>query len=245
MIIQIAVSAPSSAEQAPLTVFAAASTQQAVEAVLKTCPAEISRPCRGVFAASSTLARQISGGAPADIYISANLKWMRYLVDNNLVPEARVTVLASNRLVAIAPKTHEIAIANEPELADWLGRDRVAIGDPAHVPAGIYAEQALQALGIWQALQGHMLRMPNVRAALAVVARAEANAGIVYATDAAVSGDVNIVYRFDASLHAPIRYPMAPVGGRESPDTDKLLALFLSDTGKMAFKAAGFEVAAD
>ncbi|WNJ98437.1 molybdate ABC transporter substrate-binding protein [Thalassospiraceae bacterium LMO-JJ14] len=228
-----------------MTVFAAASTQQAVEAVLSRCPQLISKACRGVFAASSTLARQIAGGAPADIYISANLKWMRYLSDNKYVVSNRVSVLASNRLVVVAPKSLEVPDMDDETLLGWLAGDRVAVGDPVHVPAGIYAEQALQALGAWQTLEGHLLRMPNVRAALAVVAHAEANAGIVYATDAAVSRDVKIVYRFDPSLHEPIRYPMAPLTGRDSKDVNRLIDLFLSETGKAAFRAAGFEVAAD
>lgn len=233
------------AEEPPLTVFAAASTQQAVEAVLSRCPQLISRSCRGVFAASSTLARQIAGGAPADIYISANLKWMRYLADNKYVASDRVSVLASNRLVVVAPKSLEVPAMNNETLLGWLAGDRVAVGDPAHVPAGIYAEQALRALGAWQTLDSLLLRMPNVRAALAVVAHAESNAGIVYATDAAVSRDVKIVYRFDPSLHDSIHYPMAPLAGRDSKAVDLLIELLLSETGKTAFRGAGFEVVAD
>lgn len=235
----------SSGDERPLTVFAAASTQQAVEAVLADCPAVISRRCRGVFAGSSTLARQIAGGAPADIYISANLKWMRYLTDNNFIATERVTVLASNRLAVVAPRALDVSITDNTMLAVWLARDRIAVGDPTHVPAGIYAEQALRNLGVWDALQSRLLRMPNVRAALAVVARAEANAGIVYATDAAVSPDIKVVYTFDPASHDPIRYPIGPVSGREIAGTDKLLALFVSDAGKAAFTRAGFEVAAD
>lgn len=235
----------SAADDRPLTVFAAASTQQAVDAVLAKCPEVIARPCRGVFAASSTLARQIASGAPADIYISANLKWMRYLVDNRFIVAERVRVLASNRLVVVAPRTLDVAVPNDAALVAWLGRDRIAVGDPAHVPAGIYAEQALRRLGAWDALQGRLLRMPNVRAALAVVARAEANAGIVYATDAAVSADVKIVYRFSSSLHDPIRYPIAPVQGRKDAAIEKLIALFVSATGKAAFSQVGFEVVAE
>ncbi len=236
----------SGADDHPLTVFAAASTQQAVEAVLLHCPDKLKRPCRGVFAASSTLARQIAGGAPADIYISANLKWMTYLVDNRYVSSDGVRVMASNRLVVVAPSALAGSLSNalpdDRSLIDWMGRDRIAVGDPAHVPAGIYAEQTLRSLNAWDSLGARLLRLPNVRAALAVVARAEANAGIVYATDAAVSRDVSIVYRIDEAFHDPIRYPIAPVAARENADVEKLMDLFTSAIGKTAFRNAGFEV---
>ncbi len=236
----------SGADEHPLTVFAAASTQQAVETVLLNCPEKLKRSCRGVFAASSTLARQIASGAPADIYISANLKWMTYLVDNRFVSSDGVRVMASNRLVVVAPTALASSLSNhlpdDKSLIDWLARDRIAVGDPAHVPAGIYTEQTLRSLNVWDRLGDRLLRLPNVRAALAVVARAEANAGIVYATDAAVSKDVSIVYRFDGALHDPIRYPIAPVAIRDNVDVGKLMDLFTSAIGKTAFRNAGFEV---
>lgn len=226
----------------PLTVFAAASTQQAVETVLAECPKKIMAPCRGVYAASSTLARQIAGGAPADIYISANAKWMRYLDENKLVVTDSIQVLAANRLVVVAPLGVSVTIANVQDLIDWLGKDRIAVGDPAHVPAGIYAEQTLRSLNAWASLEAKLLRMPNVRAALAVVARGESGAGIVYATDSLVTKNVRTVYRFENTLHDPIRYPAAIVTGHDTERTRRLMALFNSTVGRDAFKASGFEV---
>lgn len=226
----------------PVTVFAAASTQQAVDAVLATCKEKIGLECRAVFAASSTLARQIASGAPADIFISANQKWMRYLSDNAFVVAESTRVISRNKLVVIAPTPSAMTIANADDLIYWLAQDRVALGDPAHVPAGIYAEQALASLGAWDQLKAKTLRMPHVRAALAVVARGEANAGIVYATDAAVSPDVKIVYTFEASTHAQIDYPMALVKGRDNATVKRVFALLSSAVGRAAFQKAGFDV---
>lgn len=226
----------------PVTVFAAASTQQAVEAVLSQCQSNLGISCRGVYAASSTLARQIAGGAPADIFISANMKWMRYLEDNKFVVPSSIQVLAANRLVVIAPSTNAVSVDSIQDVLKWLATDRIAVGDPDHVPAGIYAKQTLLSLNAWTPLNGKLLRMPNVRAALAVVARGEANAGIVYSTDAKVSTAVKIVYRFDNKLHDPIRYPIANVTGRDRDAARRLLEMFAASEGRDAFKAAGFEV---
>ncbi|MEX0693369.1 MAG: molybdate ABC transporter substrate-binding protein, partial [Rhodospirillales bacterium] len=223
----------------PLTIFAAASTQQAVEAVIAECPKKIKVSCRGVYAASSTLARQIAGGAPADIYLSANMKWMRYLDENKHVVSSSIQVLAANRLVVIAPSKSTVSIKTADDLISWLTNDRIAVGDPAHVPAGIYAEQTLRSLNRWTALEGKLLRMPNVRAALSVVARGEAAAGIVYATDSLIAANVRTVYRFENTLHDPIRYPVAIVTGHDTERTRSLMALFNSTTGREAFKAAG------
>ncbi len=226
----------------PVTVFAAASTQQAVETVLAQCQSKLGLACRGVYAASSTLARQIASGAPADIYISANMKWMRYLDENKYVVRSSIQVLAANRLVVIAPSNSTVSFKMTSDLITWLASDRIAVGDPEHVPAGIYTKQTLVALNAWPVLEAKLLRMPNVRAALAVVARGEAAAGIVYGTDAGVSDGVKIVYRFDNKLHDPIRYPIANVVGRDTDAARRVLEMFTSTLGRDAFKAAGFDV---
>ncbi len=226
----------------PVTIFAAASTQQAVDAVIRACPEKAGVTCRGVYAASSTLARQIISGAPADIYISANVTWMDDLADGGAIQLASRRVIAANRLVAIAPVRRAPKIDTDAMLIDWLIKDRVALGDPAHVPAGIYAAEALTSMQAWDRLQGHILALPNVRAALAVVARGEAFAGIVYATDARISDQVVAVYTIPDAYHAPILYPMAHVAGRATPGTDAVLSLFQGDTGRHAFAAAGFQV---
>jgi molybdate transport system substrate-binding protein len=226
----------------PVTIFAAASTQQAVDAVIGACPEKAGVTCRGVYAASSTLARQIKNGAPADIFISANLIWMDYLTESGaIVPNSR-QVIAHNQLVAIAPRARAPKIDSVATLLDWLAADRVALGDPAHVPAGIYAAEALTSMQAWDRLQGRVLALPNVRAALAVVARGEAFAGIVYATDAQVSDDVIVVYKILDSYHAPIVYPMGQVAGPHTPGTEDVVALFKGLVGQHAFRDAGFQV---
>lgn len=237
----IALALPAKAA-APVTIFAAASTQQAVETVIAACPLLAGTECRGVYAASSTLARQIDSGAPADLFVSANLKWMDHLQAHGRIVDASRHVIAANRLVAIAPDNDDVAIVSQDALIAWFGRDRIALGDPAHVPAGIYAKQTLTALGAWETLRSRVVAMPNVRAALAVVARGEASAGIVYATDARVTKDVRVVFTFAENLHVPIRYPLALIKDRDGAAARRVYALFLSDTGWNAFKAAGFQV---
>jgi len=226
----------------PVTIFAAASTQQAVEVVIRACPEQAGVTCRGVYAASSTLARQIKNGAPADIFISANATWMNYVSESGMIVPNTRYVIARNQLVAIAPRARAPKIDSMAMLLDWLASDRVALGDPAHVPAGIYAAEALTSMQAWDRLQGRILALPNVRAALAVVARGEAFAGIVYATDARVSDDVVVVYTFPNSSHAPILYPMGKVAGRTTPGTDGVIGLFKGESGRSAFRDAGFQV---
>lgn len=226
----------------PVTIFAAASTQQAVDAVIRACPEQAGVTCRSVYAASSTLARQIKNGAPADIFISANVAWMDYVAKSGaIMPDTR-HVIARNQMVVITPRARAPKIDNNEMLIDWLIKDRVALGDPAHVPAGIYAAEALRAMRAWDLLQGRVLAMPNVRAALAVVARGEASAGIVYATDAHISDDVVAVYAIPISLHAPILYVIGQVAARQTPGTADVLAMFQGKVGRGAFQAAGFQV---
>lgn len=225
-----------------VTIFAAASTQQAVEVVIRACPEQVGVTCRGVYAASSTLARQIKNGAPADIFISANLTWMDYATESGVIVPNTRHIIARNQLVAIAPRMRAPKIDSTAMLLDWLAADRVALGDPAHVPAGIYAAEALTSMQAWDRLQGRILALPNVRAALAVVARGEAFSGIVYATDARVSDDVVAVYTIPDSLHAPILYSMGQVAGRTTPGTEDVAALFTGETGRSAFRDAGFQV---
>jgi len=138
-----------------------------------------------------------------------------------------------------------MTISNADDLIHWLRQDRIALGDPAHVPAGIYAKQALTSLGAWDQLRTKTLRMPNVRAALAVVARGEANAGIVYATDSVVSSDVKTVYTFADKTHTQIDYPMALVKGRDSAAVKRVFALFSSPQGRAAFQKVGFDLEVD
>jgi molybdate transport system substrate-binding protein len=196
-----------------LTVFAAVSLTDALRAVAQQWQGAGNPAPRLSFAASSALARHIEQGAPADLFLSADEPWMDYLQQRNLVANAtRISPLA-NALVLVAPAdapVREVALARGSDLAALLGANgRLAVGDPAHVPAGRYARAALEWLGQWSALQPRLARADNVRAALLLVERGEAPLGIVYATDAAASRGVRVLATFPAGSHPAISYPFA------------------------------------
>lgn len=201
-----------------VTVFAAASLTEAMQAVGDAYADASGGTVRFSFAASSTLARQILAGAPAQVYCSASEDWMDELERHGLVEAGTRRSPFGNSLVLVAPKAvgmPPLTIDAGLDLAARLGRDgRLAVGDPAHVPAGIYARQALRALGLWDTLAPRLAPADNVRAALALVARGEAPYGIVYATDAALSDAVTVLGTFPADTHPPIAYPCAIVKGQ-------------------------------
>jgi molybdate transport system substrate-binding protein len=201
------------AQTAPLTLFAAASLQEALRAMEPAWRAEtgIARPLRISFAASSALARQIEQGAPADLFLSADEAWMDWAAERQLIERATRISPIGNALVLVAPAgTPLVAFGRGTDLLGYLGpRGRLALGDPAHVPAGRYAEQALRWLGAWEALAPRLARADNVRAALLLVERGEAPLGIVYATDLAVARGVVEIGRFPAASHTAITYPFA------------------------------------
>lgn len=227
---------------AKVLVFAAASTSGAMDEVARSYSANDLGDVGMAFASSSTLARQIAAGAPADIFVSANVQWMDYLADKNaLVPDSRRN-LVGNRLVLISSSTSPLVMAPEtgfPPIAALNGRP-LAIGDPAHVPAGIYARAALQSLGLWQTLADHIAPMHHVRAALTLVERGEAAAGIVYATDAAASPRVSVAATFPASSHPPILYPAAIIAGNDRPEVLRFFAFLISDAAMTIFATHGF-----
>lgn len=198
--------AGSLAAQERLVVFAAASLKGALDDY----NAAFGAPVRTAYAASSALARQIEAGAPAQVFISADEEWMDYVERKGLLqPGTRRDVLA-NRLVWVAPAGRETPA--DP-LAALGARDRLALADPQHVPAGKYARAALESMGKWPAVSGRIAAAENVRAALALVARGECPLGIVYETDARAEPQVRIVGRIDARLHPPIVYPAAALRG--------------------------------
>lgn len=196
----------------PLTVFAAASLTDALRALGQEWAARGHPAPRLSFAASSALARQIEQGAGADLFLSADEPWMDYLQQRGLILlDTRISPI-SNRLVLITPadRPREVALGRGTDLAALLGpTGRLATGDPAHVPAGRYAQAALTWMGQWQTLAPRIARAENVRAALLLVERGEAAFGIVYATDAAATPRVAIAGHFPAESHPPITYPFA------------------------------------
>ncbi len=230
----------------PLTVFAAASLTDALRAVDGVWQAQGGGALRLVFGASSTLARQIQAGAPADLFVSADERWMDELASHDLlVPGTRADLL-HNRLVLIVPaegsgRGPPAMMTPDFDLAGLLGRDgRLAVGDPGHVPAGLYARQALTRLGLWPAMAPRLAPATDVRAALQLVARGEAPAGIVYATDAAAAPAVRVVALFPPALHDPITYPVAIPRGHDGAGARALLAFLAGSAARAIFVRLGF-----
>ena len=227
----------------PVTVFAAASTTDAVQAVLTAFRKAHPGPhVRASFAASSTLAKQIARGAPADLYLSANVGWMDYLEDRGAIDPASRVDLLGNRLVLVASPRSPVS-GDLAKLPQALGDRRLAIGDPAHVPAGIYAKQALQSLGLWTQIRDRAAFAADVRAALALVGRGEAAAGIVYASDARISDRVTTRATLPADSHPPIRYPLARVDGADGARVQALYDFFRSSQARAIFQEHGFTLA--
>jgi molybdate transport system substrate-binding protein len=226
----------------PLLVFAAASLTETLDAVGEAyAAAGHDRPTFS-YAASSALARQIESGAPAALFVSADESWMDYLAARNLiVPPSRVSLLG-NSLVLVAPADRPLALAIGPgfPLAATLGPRKLALADPDAVPAGRYAKAALEALGVWPAVEKAVVRAENVRAALTFVERGEVAAGIVYATDAALARKVQVVGSFPADSHPPISYPVAIVAGRDGPAAQAFRAFLLSAPAKAIYRRFGF-----
>lgn len=232
------------AGQQAITIFAAASLTDVLGEIGSLYEARSETSLRFAFAASSTLARQIDAGAPADIYASANESWVDYLADRGLLAEGTPTYPAGNRLVLVAPAgddSDRVDLAKPGSLAARLGAEgRLAIGDPAHVPAGFYGRAALKSLGHWDALERRLARADNTRAALALVERGEAPLGIVYRTDASISEKVRIVATFPATSHPRIRYPVAIVRGRETPSVRAFFDFMTGTEARTVFARHGF-----
>ncbi|MEO8070237.1 MAG: molybdate ABC transporter substrate-binding protein [Acidobacteriota bacterium] len=231
------------APAAGVLVFAAASLQTALDELTPAIERATGVTIRTSYAASSALARQIESGAPAELFISADLDWMDYVAKRNLIqPTTRVNLLG-NRLVLIAPAGQTVAlkIAKNFPLAAALGRERLAVADPSAVPAGRYAQAALIALGVWGAVEPKLARAENVRAALLLVSRGEAPLGIVYRTDALADTGVVIVDTFPDDTHPKIVYPAALVTGA-GPDAIKVLAFLRGDAATRVFVRQGFLV---
>ncbi len=225
---------------AEVTVFAAASLTAAASEVFEGAGStEVSLS----FAASSVLARQIDAGAPADLFLSANRAWMDFLEQRGRIDTATRVDLLANRLAVVAPKGSglDVEIAGEFDFPGSFA-GRLALGDPDHVPAGMYARQALVRLGWWSRLEPRLAPAPDVRGALVFVERGACSAGIVYATDAAASGRVETAAEIPDSLHEPILYPAAAVAGRDSPQVRAAMARLLSPAAARIFRSHGFTV---
>jgi molybdate transport system substrate-binding protein len=234
---------PRQRPSADVLVFAAASLQTALDELSAPAQRATGARIRVSYAASSALARQIENGAPADLFISADLDWMDYLAERRLIrPDSRVN-LVGNRLVLITPKARPVAleiVAGFP-LAAALGKERLALADPAAVPAGKYARAALTSLGVWDSVAAKVAAAENVRAALLLVDRGEAPLGIVYRTDALADANVAIVDTFPESTHPAIVYPAALTAGA-SPAAAALLRFLQTEAASAAFGKQGFTI---
>jgi molybdate transport system substrate-binding protein len=236
---------PLTARAQEVTVFAAASLTDAMKDISAKWAAAGHKPLVMSFGSSSTLARQIEQGAPANVFASADEKWMDYLAQKNLiVADTRKDLLGNDLvLVVAADKPMHVTINKSFDLMALLGANgRLATGDPAHVPAGIYAEQSLKKLGMWDNVSPRLARTEDVRAALLLVERGEAPAGIVYATDAAVSKAVMIAGTFPADSHDPVSYPFAVTKSGDTPEARALLQFLTSPPAREVFAQRGFKV---
>ncbi|MGH6892601.1 MAG: molybdate ABC transporter substrate-binding protein [Dongiaceae bacterium] len=227
-----------------VTVFAASSLTDVLKAAAATWQSKGNGAIVLSFGSSSTIAKQIEQGAPADIFASADETWMAYLVERNLIAGDTVRRPIGNDLVLVgAPGTsHIIKIEPGFDLLSALRGGRLAIGDPKSVPAGRYARQALTNLGVWDKIAPHLAPAPNVRAALALVQRGEAPLGIVYATDAMGLGEMKMLTLFPEDSHDPIVYPMAIVAGRDRPDAKAFFDFLTGPDGLALFGRYGFKI---
>jgi molybdate transport system substrate-binding protein len=228
-------------EKAPL-VLAAASLQEALTEAANAYAAQGHAKPVISFAASSALARQIDYGAPADIFISADEPWMDFLANKGLIRKGSRTSFLTNRLVLVAPAGQPLKLSIHAgfPLAAALGEGRLAMADPHAVPAGKYGKAALTNLGVWREVESRVVAAENVRAALLLVSRAEARAGIVYETDARVAKGLSVVDVFPAISHPPISYPIGIIAKSKNPAAISFRAFLLSSAGSAIFQKYGF-----
>jgi len=237
---------PGLAAESTVTVFAAASTTNAITEICVLYEAKGMGKIIPSFASSSTLAKQIASGAPADVYLSANKKWMDFLEEKGAIETGSRFDLLGNRIVLIAPlesSLRAMEVNTELDLGALLGKEgRLSLGDPEHVPAGMYGKGAMETLGLWGQVKHRLAPMKDVRAALVLVERAEAPLGQVYATDAAISKKVRVVGTFPTESHRPIVYPVAAVAGGKGENAARFLEFLKSPEAREEFEKYGFEV---
>lgn len=228
-----------------LVIFAAASVKNALDEIAGAWSKDTGKPAPKIsYAASSALAKQIERGAPADLFISADLDWMDYVEKKGLIRNDTRVNLLGNKIVLIAPRESKAAVEVRQgfDLAKALGGGRLAMANVEAVPAGKYGKAALENLGAWNGVKDRIAQAENVRAALLLVARGEAPLGIVYSTDAAAEPNVRIVGEFPADSHPPIIYPAALTREPRSPDARAFLDLLKSGKARPAFEKQGFTV---
>jgi molybdate transport system substrate-binding protein len=225
-------------------VFAAASMKTALDGIAAAWKAQGGKPVAISYGSSGVLAKQIEQAAPADVFISADLKWMDYLDKAKLLKPATRSNLLGNALVLIeaADSASTIKIAPKFDLAGATGDSKIAVCTIASCPGGIYAKEAFEKLGIWESVEPKLAQADNIRNALNLVARGEAKFGVVYATDAKAESKVKVVDTFPESSHGPIVYPVALVATTTHPDAASFLAFMRSQTATKLLLEQGFTI---
>ena len=197
-----------------------------------------------VFGASGDLARQIEAGAEADIFISADTKWAKYLDDKKLVEKGTAANFASNALVLIASPKANTKFKFPDRLFEAVGEGYLAMGDPKPVPAGKYGQEALTYHKLWDKLSGakKIAFYPDVRKTLNAVETSQADYGIVYKTDAKLSSVVKVVYTFKKESHSPIDYPVCAVTGKNKGNAADFMKFLKKKEAKKIIEKYGFAV---
>jgi len=233
------------AQAGGLVIFAAASLKNALDEIASGWAKDTGKPMPRIsYAASSALAKQMEQGAPADLFISADLDWMDYVAKKDLIKADTRVNLLGNKIVLIAPRDSKTTVEVKQgfDLAKALAGGKLAMGNVDAVPAGKYGKAALEKLGAWGGVKNNVAQAENVRAALLLVARGEAPFGIVYATDAAAEPNVKIVGSFPADSHPPIIYPAAVIKDAKSADAKPFLDYLKTIQARPAFEKQGFTV---
>ncbi|KQV38062.1 MULTISPECIES: molybdate ABC transporter substrate-binding protein [unclassified Rhizobium] len=238
-----AVASPAMADDA-IAVFAATSLKNALDAANAEWTKESAKQTTVSYAASSALAKQIESGAPADLFISADLAWMDYVGEKKLIKDDTRSNWLGNRIVLVAPKENAktVEIKEGFDLAGLVGDGKLAMGAVDSVPAGKYGKAALEKLGVWSSVEGKVAGAESVRAALALVSRGEAPYGIVYQTDAAADPGVAVVGTFPEDSHPPIIYPVAILSESKNADAAAYLEFLKSDKAAAFFTEQGFTI---
>ena len=239
----LAASTASQVHANDLTVFAAVSTTNAVTDIAKAYEKKGLGKVRLSFNATSTLARQIEAGAPADLFISADEPWMAYLHERSLIDPASRKSLFGNSLSIVAKVDNPLTLKIEPNfpLVASLKGGRLAVGDPDHTAVGVYAKQALTKLGVWKELEPRLARAPSVRAGLTMVERGETPLGIVFTTEVKIGGEkLRVVDTFPTGTHEPIVYPLALMPKGRVQDARKFVEFLSGPEAKTILSGYGF-----
>lgn len=233
-------------ERAPITVFAAASLKESMDAAAARYQQDTGQAVRVSYAASSALARQIEQRAPADVFVSADLEWMDWLQTRQLIDAGSRRVLLGNTLVLVAPSgsaAQPFEFTRDTDLLPLLGtRGRLSLALTASVPAGKYAKAAFESMGQWPALQPRAAESDSVRSALTLVARGEAPLGVVYGSDAQAEPRVKVLATFPAESHPAIVYPVARVAASRNRQADAFVRWLDGEAASAIFRAHGFSI---